>query len=110
MKNLLKKIAIPALLVLSLAQSGVLVKQALDDRKLDQSKFSDVSQQNPACLAEKSGGSAYIVMESDEQAKVYRGVRILLMFGLPLEISFRELNSRNDLVQVDCKTGQPLSN
>ena len=106
--SLLKKIAIPALLVLSLVQSGVLLKNALDDRKLDQSNYSDASRENPVCLAEKSGGSAYVILESDEQAKVYRGVRVLVMFQLPLEISFRDINSRKDLVNVDCRTGQPL--
>jgi len=62
MKNLLKKALVPALLVLSLFQTGVLVKQALDDRKLDENRYADVSENSPVCLAEKGGGSAYIVM------------------------------------------------
>lgn len=108
MKNLLKKALVPALLVISLAQSGVLVKQALDDRKLDQSKYADISRENPVCLAEQGGMSAYIILEADEEAKVYRGVRALLMFVVPMEISMRDLNSRKDLQQLDCRTGQPV--
>jgi hypothetical protein len=95
------------LLAISLIQSGVLVKQKLDDRKLDKSAYAEVSQQAPVCLLEKSSPSGYLLLEADDDAKVYRGVRILAIFQVPLEISMRDLNSRKDLVKVDCKTGQP---
>jgi hypothetical protein len=108
MKNLLKKTLVPALLVIALVQSGVLIKQILDDRKLDQSKYLDVSRENPVCLAEKDGLSAYIITESDEEARAYRGLRALLVFVIPMEISMRDLNSRKDLQQLDCQTGQPI--
>lgn len=106
--SLLKKIAIPALLVLSLAQTGVLVKQALDDKKLGENKYADVSKDSPVCLAEKGSPSAFILLEADEEAKVYRGVKVVLIMPVPFEKSFRELNSRQDLIQVNCENGQPL--
>jgi hypothetical protein len=108
--SLLKKVAVPALLILSLAQSGVLLKQALDDKALGESRYSEVSQENPVCLAEKGSPSAFIVMESDDESKVYRGLRILVMFPIPFEQSFRDLNSRKDLIRVDCRDGKPMDN
>lgn len=106
--KLLKKAFVPLLLVISLVQTSVLVKQALDDRKLDESKYSDVSSETPVCLVEQGGASMYIIMEADDQAKVYRGLRALLIFLIPMEVSMRALNSRKDLQELDCETGKPV--
>lgn len=110
MKNLLKKALVPALIALAIVQTGALVKNLLDDRRLDQSKYENLSQTNPVCLSEPDGLAVYILIESDEVAKVYRGLRVVMFMVLPMEVSMRNINVRSDLIEVNCLSGQPLGN
>lgn len=106
MMEKLRKLLVPALVLVSLVQSGVLLKAELDSQALNKSRYANASEQNPTCLADQLGGVAYIILESDQETGVYRGVRGVLFAIMPLEISIRELNSRVDLIEVDCQTGQ----
>jgi hypothetical protein len=104
----LRKFTMPLLFVLVSIQSGMLIKRALDDIKLDQSKYGEISEHDPVCLVEKDAPSAFVILEADEGFQVYRGVRIVLFMRFPFEKSFRELNSREDLVRVNCDDGKPI--
>jgi hypothetical protein len=107
MKEKLRKLLVPGLIAVSLLQSAVLLKNELDSQALNKSRYTEASEQNPTCLADRLGGVAYIILASDQESGVYRGVRGVLFAIMPLEISIRELNSRVDLIEVDCATGQP---
>ena len=101
----MKKMILAALLGAALSAGALLGKAKLDDAALNAVKYQP-SEGEPVCLAQRDGGEAYIILEADEEVKVYRGVRVLLMFQLPFEISARQLNERPDLKKVDCRTGQ----
>lgn len=107
MNETLKKVLLPALIVLSLGQAAILTNDALDKSALKQSKYQDASPDNPVCLLENLGGVMYIILESDQKNQLYRGIRVVLFAQMPFEVSIRELNSRKDLRLIDCLTGQP---
>jgi hypothetical protein len=104
----LRKFTMPLLFVLVATQSGILIKRAWDDAKLERNKYEEVSERNPVCLAEKDAPSAFIIFEADEERQVYRGVRVILFASIPFERSFRELNSQEGLVRIDCYNGKPI--
>lgn len=101
----MKQLILAAIVGAALSAGALLGKAKLDDLALNEVKY-EASQEEPVCLAQRDGGEAYIILESDKEAKAYRGVRVLLMFQLPFESSARSLNERVDLKKVDCRTGQ----
>src|SRR6185369_1463591 len=87
----MKNLILAALLGAALATGGLLGKAKLDDAALNEVKAEyTASEGNPVCLAQRDGGEAYIILETDAEAKVYRGLRVLVMFQLPFEISARQ--------------------
>lgn len=101
MKNLL----LAGLLGAALSAGALLGKAKLDDAALNNVKYV-AAEGEPVCLAQRDGGEAYIILESDAEAKAYRGIRVLLFLQMPFEVSARSLNERVDLKKVDCRTGQ----
>jgi hypothetical protein len=104
----LRKFTMPLLFVLVATQSGMLIKRAWDAAKLERNKYGEVSKINPVCLADKDAPIAFIIFEADEERQIYGGVGIVLFNNFPFEKSFRDLNSREDLVRVDCYNGTPI--
>lgn len=85
---------------------GVLVtsgKVLWEDKQLDKVRYLD----NPTCLMQRDGGEMYVILENDEEANAYKGVRILMVFQKGFKLPYRQLNERKDLNVVDCKTGEP---
>lgn len=101
----MKQLLLAALLGAALAAGGLLGKAKLDDVALNKASY-EASQGEPVCLAQRDGGEAYIILETDKEANIYRGVRVLVFLQLPFELPARELNERPDLKKVDCRTGQ----
>ena len=100
----MKKQILTGLLGLSLGVIGTLGKAKLDDNKLNQPRYTE----SPTCLLQRDGGEMYVVLSSDEEAKTYEGLRILVVFQLPFKMAARQLNERPDLSVVDCATGKPI--
>ena len=107
----MKKLILAALVGAALAAGGLLGKAKLDkDASLAalnsiNPEYASASQESPICLVQRDGGEAYVILESDAQAGVYRGVRILVMLQLPFQLAARDLNDRVDLRKVDCELG-----
>lgn len=101
----MKKLLLAALLGAAVAAGGLLGKAKLEDAALNKASY-EASQSEPVCLAQRDGGEAYIILESDKEENIYRGIRVLVMFQMPFELPARQLNERPDLKKVDCRTGQ----
>jgi hypothetical protein len=113
----LRKCTILLLFVLVATQSGMLINRALDDAKLEQNKYVKILEHDIVCLAEKDIIGGFVISEADEGQQVYRGERFIfarrtptevISIHIPFEKSFREINSREDLVRIDCNSGQPI--
>jgi hypothetical protein len=113
----LRKCTILLLFVLVATQSGMLIKRAWDDAKLERNKYGEISERNPVCLSERDIIGGFIISEADEWRQTYRGKWVIfarrnsaemIMISFLFEKSFRELNSRGDLVRVDCNNGQRI--
>ena len=102
----MKNLILAALLGAALAAGGLLGKANLDDKALNEASLT-ASPEAPVCLRNEDATEVLVILESDVEAKQYRGLRILIgMIQLPLETSARKVNERKDLKKVDCRTGQ----
>lgn len=101
----MKQLILAALVGAALSAGALLGKAKLADNALNKASI-EASEVEPACLAQRDGGEAYIILESDKEANVYRGVRVLLFVQVPFELPARQINERPDLKKVDCRTGQ----
>lgn len=103
-----RSLILAGLLGLALGIGGLTLKQNRDakaaEAALNSTKYADY----PVCLTEQGSPSAYVIMEGDSETNTYKGIRVLLIFQVPFEVSARSLNVREDLVQVDCETGKPV--
>lgn len=100
----MKNLILAALLGAALSAGALLGKAKLDDAALSKASI-EASQEEPACLVQRDGGEAYIILETDKELNLYRGVRVLLFAQLPFELPARQINERPDLKKVDCRTG-----
>ncbi len=96
----MKNLILAALLGAALSAGALLGKAKLDDAAL-----SKASIEAPTCLLQRDGGEAYIILETDKELNLYRGVRVLLFTQLPFELPARQINERPDLKKIDCQTG-----
>lgn len=102
----MKNLILAALVGAALSAGALLGKAKLDDAALNEVKAEYAgSEIEPVCLSDGEAGG-YIILQADAEAKVYRGVRVILFLQLPFETPVRKLNVRTDLKKVDCRTGQ----
>jgi hypothetical protein len=99
MKNLILAAALGA----ALALGGVAVKQKLDDVELGKVRLDYAGNMlDIVCLEQRDGGEAYIIIDTDFENNIYRGIRSLMFIQLPFDLPARELNERPDLKKVPC--------
>ena len=99
----MKNLILAAVLGAALALGGVAVKQKIDDASLSKVKLEYAGNMlDPVCLAQRDGGEAYVIIETDFENNIYRGVRALIFMQIPFDLPAREINERPDLKKVPC--------
>ncbi len=102
----MKNLILAALVGAALSAGALLGKAKLDDAALNKASIA-ASHEEPACLRNEDASEVLVILESDEEGRAYRGVRVLIgMIQLPFEATARSVNTRTDLKKVDCRTGQ----
>ena len=102
----MKNLILAALLGAALASGALLGKAKLDDAALNEASLVATAEA-PVCLRNEDATEVLVILESDAEAKQYRGLRIIIgMIQIPMEVDARKVNERKDLKKVDCRTGQ----